>query len=255
MASRGGSRTVIGDLVERATAAPPKQLHGVMLAWLSERVGCDSAIFVPTLDRKLRPVERNKGAFIHLHRLYEVDPQRYLPGLRKSRAALGRDRMYVDTDVYSSSERRNLPFYADIIRPQGITSQLVIAIDFHGRRRGTIHLCRHRPVSGIGASLGAARVQPGHRAQPAPRDLPQARRVQPHRARLRARGRPGLAHRNRVRREAPRKWKRPKRDAPCLRPQHVAAGDMREIRLESRQDPRGPSVQRDDGESAQRPGR
>lgn len=53
----------------------------------------------------------------------------------------------------SSSERRNLPFYADIIRPQGITSQLVIAIDFHGGRRGTIHLCRHGPVSRIGSSL------------------------------------------------------------------------------------------------------
>ena len=61
--------------------------------------------------------------------------------------------MYVDTDVYSSSERRNLPFYADIIRPQGITSQLVIAIEFHGLRRGTIHLCRHGPVRGIGSSL------------------------------------------------------------------------------------------------------
>jgi len=144
---------VVGELVERVAGAAPPASHGVVLDWLIARVGCDSAIFVPALDRTLRPVQRNKGAFLYLHGLYARDPRRYQPGLQRGHAALARDRLYVDLDVYSSRERCELPFYADIIRPQRISSQLVIAVDFHGRRRGTIHLCRHGSVRRFGSSL------------------------------------------------------------------------------------------------------
>lgn len=149
----GMSEFSVGELIERVAGTAPVELHGVVLDWLIGQVGCDSAIFVPALDRKLRPVERNKGAFLHLHGLYARDPKRYQPGLQRGHAALGRDRLYVDLDVYSSRERSELPFYADIVRPQRISSQLVIAVDFHGCRRATIHLCRHGAALRFGSSL------------------------------------------------------------------------------------------------------
>lgn len=147
------SRSLIGELVERTASLRPGDICGAMLDWLSADVGCDSVIFVPALDRRMRPVERNKQAFIHLHELYAREPQRYRPGMRKGHAALAHDRAYIDNDVYSSSERRELPFYADIIRPQRISSQLILALDFHGRRRATIHLCRHGPVQRFHGSV------------------------------------------------------------------------------------------------------
>ncbi len=137
-------RLIVGELVERVTGTPPDQFHGAILDWLTASIGCDSALFMPAPDRKIRPVERNKGAFVQR---FLDGAQRYQTCLKKSIGALKRDGLFVDVDVYSNDERENLPFYAEVIRPQGISSQLVMGIWFQRRHRGTLHLCRHGLVS------------------------------------------------------------------------------------------------------------
>jgi len=143
-------RCVVGELMERVTGAAPDQFHGAILDWLTAQVGCDSSVFMPAPDRGLPPVERNKDAFV---RRFLQGLPRYLPCLRKSIAAVKRDGVFVDHDVYSCDERQNLPFYAEVIRPQGISSQLVIGISFQRRYRGTFHLCRHGQVGAFRSSI------------------------------------------------------------------------------------------------------
>jgi len=130
--------------MERVTAAPPDRVHSEILDWLSARVGCDSSLFMPAPDRKIRPVQRNKDAFL---KHFLGGRQRYQHCLNKGIVTIKREGMFVDVDVYSSDERRKLPFYADIIRPQGISSQLVIGVSFHERYGGTLFLCRHGAAS------------------------------------------------------------------------------------------------------------
>jgi DNA-binding CsgD family transcriptional regulator len=102
---------------------------------------------MPAPDRRIPPTEHNKEGFNHLARLYVEDMGHYQPSLNKSVQALRKEGIYIDNEVYSSTERRELPFYADIIAPQGISSQLIVGTYFHGAYRGTYYLSRHRPVN------------------------------------------------------------------------------------------------------------
>jgi DNA-binding CsgD family transcriptional regulator len=134
---------VIPQLLELAAAAPDvRSFRRGALAHLARTIGCESAIYLSYPDDD-RATDFNKGGFIHLHRRLLIDPRTYAAGLRKGRAATDTLGAYVDNDVYTAMERRNLPFYAEMIRPQGITSQLIGAVRFRGERIGTVHLCRH----------------------------------------------------------------------------------------------------------------
>jgi DNA-binding CsgD family transcriptional regulator len=153
------SRRLVGELVERVSASPPGAAPGALLAWLSTCVGCDSSVFMPAPDRQTSPTEHNKEQFRHLVKLYVDEPHRYLPSEAKCIQAIKKEGICIDNDVYSSSERRELPFYADIIRPQGITSQLVIGLYFHGKYRGDFYLSRHGPVTRFRSST-VERIRP-----------------------------------------------------------------------------------------------
>lgn len=139
----GWRRAVVEEMFDSAQRAPIASLHHTMIERLAQRVGCDSAILVPAVERRLPPSAVNKGPFLKLHRLYYEQPQRYTAGLVKGRLAAAKLGAFIDTDVYSSSERRELPFYADIVRPQRITSQIVATLGFRGASSAAIHLCRH----------------------------------------------------------------------------------------------------------------
>jgi DNA-binding CsgD family transcriptional regulator len=153
------SRRLVGELVERVSASAPGAGPGTLLAWLSTCVGCDSSVFMPSPDRRIPPTEYNKEGFSHLSKLYVDEAPRYQPSLAKCVKTLRRDGIYVDNDVYSSSERRELPFYADIIRPQGITSQLIIGIYLHGVHRGAFYLSKHGPVTRFRSTM-VERIRP-----------------------------------------------------------------------------------------------
>src|SRR5258706_11470720 len=103
-------RLIVGELMERVTGASPDQFHAAILEWLTASVGCDSSVFMPAPDRKLPPIERNKDTFVQ--RFLHGAP-RYQLCLKKGIAALKRDGLFMDHDVYSSDERQKLPFYAE----------------------------------------------------------------------------------------------------------------------------------------------
>jgi DNA-binding CsgD family transcriptional regulator len=149
----------VGELVERVSESTPGAAPGTLLTWLSTCVGCDSSVFMPAPDRRIAPTEYNKQGFSHLAQLYVDEAPRYQRSLIKCARVIRKDGIYVDNDVYSSSERRELPFYADIIRPQGITSQLIIGIYFHGVYRGAFYLSRHGPVTRFRSTM-VERIRP-----------------------------------------------------------------------------------------------
>jgi DNA-binding CsgD family transcriptional regulator len=106
----------------------------------------DSAVYVPLSHPQGGPasLNRDEPETARYHGLFVARPAYYGPSLEKGRlVADANGGVYVDTLVYSARERDALPFFADIVRPQKIRSQIVLMVSFHGRSRGSIHLCRH----------------------------------------------------------------------------------------------------------------
>ena len=132
-----------GALAEVARSCPDASaLRQWTLAQISALLPFDSAIFLGArLDEA--PSSINKEEFRHLYWNYARNPERYRRGLgRGARAAQARG-AYLDTEVFSADERRNLPLYAEMVRPQRIASQIVAWPTFRGRSTGMIYLCRH----------------------------------------------------------------------------------------------------------------
>jgi DNA-binding CsgD family transcriptional regulator len=138
---------VLGEILEcaRSRSTLP-ELHLSILSGLRKIAGWDSAIFVPTPSRNEPVAQVNKERFIHLvpqilhARRFVEDKERMLSAAQKNGG------LCIDTELYSAYERRNLPFFAEVMRPQGITSRICIALDFGGTQTATIHLCRHSQV-------------------------------------------------------------------------------------------------------------
>lgn len=133
-----------GALTEKArSCSDSSALRQWTLAQIAGLLPFDSAIFLsPRLAEA--PSMVNKAEFRHLYWNYARNPERYRRGLAKgARAAGALGGAYLDTDVFSASERRNLPLYVEMVRPQGIASQIVARPTFHGRSIGLVYLCRH----------------------------------------------------------------------------------------------------------------
>jgi DNA-binding NarL/FixJ family response regulator len=135
------------DLVARELAeagqagtVSPAFLHTV-LEVLGRLAPFDSAILVKPPSKPIAQI--NKREFIHLHRLLTDSPRIYGPGLLKGLNARERLGAFIDRDIYSASERRNLPFYRDIIGPQQISAMLSGSICYRGRQQAIFYLCRH----------------------------------------------------------------------------------------------------------------
>jgi DNA-binding CsgD family transcriptional regulator len=134
----------VQDFVARAQVAASLQDVELDALRMLERVaGFDSAIYVELWPQIGSSASINKEPYAHLLARYRAKPERYQPSLQKGRLVARAVGAYVDTDVYSGRERDRLPFFAEIIRPQGIRGQLVAAVSFNGRQIGSIHLCRH----------------------------------------------------------------------------------------------------------------
>lgn len=135
--------SIISDIVSDAQAcADSNELRRRVLARLGGPFAFDSAIVLPVRPDIGQPASVGKerkviSQFLAQRERYELDTQK---GWQAARASGG---AFIDTEVYSLQERLNLPFFAEIIRPQGITSQLVAHITFQQRKTCIIHLCRH----------------------------------------------------------------------------------------------------------------
>jgi DNA-binding CsgD family transcriptional regulator len=135
---------VFDELVAQADACSSRErFRMVVLEQLGRLAPFDSAVFLPrsTIDRPTTINKTPRHAEIYRH--FRVREASYQRDLARAHAAAARDGAYLDSDVYSLAERDRLPFFGDILRPQGITSRLVAHVRFRGQVTATVHLCRH----------------------------------------------------------------------------------------------------------------
>ena len=135
--------SIISGIVSDAQdCADAYELRARVLERLARPFAFDSAIIVPVRSDVGLPASVGKDRkvimqFLAERERYELDTRK---GWLAARAGGGG---FIDTDVYTLDERLNLPFFAEIIRPQGITSQLVAHVTFQERKTCILHLCRH----------------------------------------------------------------------------------------------------------------
>jgi DNA-binding CsgD family transcriptional regulator len=135
---------------EAQTLTNTAVLPGLILQRLQPVLGFDSAMCMG-LGAERRPLgQLNKEQHQHLARRVVEEPALFEPDLRRARtAALLAQDAYLDAQVFTAAERRNLPFFAEVIQPQGITSQLVGYLRFRDQPLAALHLCRHGPGRGF----------------------------------------------------------------------------------------------------------
>lgn len=110
----------------------------------------DSALFLP-----LGPRGQVTGAptslrapGIERYRLYAARPERYRPwAVRSLVIATACRGAYADNHAFSRADRERLPFYVDIVNPQGISKQVVAHLTFRGQITASVHLRRHGRTS------------------------------------------------------------------------------------------------------------
>jgi DNA-binding CsgD family transcriptional regulator len=113
----------------------------------------DSAILVPRPLDASGPVALNRDpSHRRIYRRLLVDAPRLTAGMEKgaTAAARGRD-AYLDTEVFSLAERNHLPFYAEVVRPQNISSQIVSWVSFRRNCSALLFVCRHGRATPFGA--------------------------------------------------------------------------------------------------------
>lgn len=141
------ARTLI-DEAEAASSHDDLRLR--MLRRLQIVVGFDTAVFLDPRPEGGRPIPVNKERASYFFGLYASNPRRYQRRLHPMLdAVVGIQGACLDTKVFSARDRDRLPFYADIVRPQGIRSQLIARTAFRGTETGLIYLCRHGRVGGF----------------------------------------------------------------------------------------------------------
>lgn len=125
-------------------------LRAHVLELLDQVAPSETAMFLPLSRHGIArsPVARNKPlAALARHGLYTADPTRYAEWALRSREMTSAQRgAYRDAEAFSREYRERCLFYAEIVRPQGITNQIVAAVTFRGARTGSIHLERHGPA-------------------------------------------------------------------------------------------------------------
>jgi DNA-binding CsgD family transcriptional regulator len=137
--------------------ADPRAARLRTLELLKSVAPFDSAIFLCGPNLGALPVSINKPQVGHFHGQYLARRDHYWTELAPARAVADKHGgVYIDTSVFSANERGRLSFFQEIIRPQGITSQVAMRLEFRGRMVGLIHLCRNARGRGFGQREGDA---------------------------------------------------------------------------------------------------
>lgn len=112
------------------------------LITLGELVGCDQAIFAePSADDPL--TTRNvDAAALRIIQDCERHFDRYMPEVAPIMAEARRSRGVIDREFFSTSERSRSSFYADFVRPQGLSSMLVLLPQWQGNVLGMVRIER-----------------------------------------------------------------------------------------------------------------
>lgn len=139
------AQKLVCELAEEAQQLEDARMFPArVLDRLEQTVGFDSAMCLPLQGPRRPLASKNKEPYVRFLHRYASEPRRFEEDLVRGRAAARAGRgAYIDTQVFSANERRELPFFAEIIRPQNIRSQLVTLISFRGEMLAAMHLCRH----------------------------------------------------------------------------------------------------------------
>lgn len=139
------AQKLVCELAEEAqTLEDPRRFPERVLVRVAALVGCDAAICLPLDGPRRALAQVNKGSYRKFLSRYAADPPRFEKDLARGRAAAAASNgAYLDSDVFTARERRELPFFAEIARPQGITSQVVALVRFRQHSFAVMHLERH----------------------------------------------------------------------------------------------------------------
>lgn len=148
--------TLAPRLYDLLQHVPTREAFAVeLLDELCRLVGADRAVFadyagLPSLDTLSitsaagAPLASYGFNPVEYARFQEV--QRHIPvalhDFERIHADLRRTGACVDTDTFSLKERRTLPFYREIMAPQGVRSNLGLWIPFRGRPLGLVRFDR-----------------------------------------------------------------------------------------------------------------
>ena len=125
----------------RAAAGAPA-FRAEVLAAYRELVPYDSAVFTdPDRNDPLTAVDVDL-AQLELIRECERNFSRYACDLRKAFEAARREGGFLDGEVFSARERRELPVFCEIVRPQGTRWTLALVPRWRGTSLGMIRLER-----------------------------------------------------------------------------------------------------------------
>jgi DNA-binding CsgD family transcriptional regulator len=105
------------------------------LEHLRDVVGFDDGYFMPFTQEFFTLAAPYMASF--------VENPSYAPDLHPAVRAAGWPGSYIDTEVYSARDRDRLPLYRELLRPAGMTSQIVALLRCAGRLNGALHLNRH----------------------------------------------------------------------------------------------------------------
>lgn len=127
----------IGRLISDFTESSGiEHFEEVSLWHLRDVFGCDGAYFA-TIGPRF--VESTWPGFLRIL----ADPQRYDPEQTKATEIVARfGPAFIDTEAYSPRERDRSLIVHEILRPAGISSLVMAAMQLAGRTTGVIHLLR-----------------------------------------------------------------------------------------------------------------
>jgi DNA-binding CsgD family transcriptional regulator len=135
---------VTSELVAGANACDgAERLRELALEQLGRLAPFDSAVFLPRSPVD-RPTLKNKPpGHGEIYRHFRLNWPSYERELGRAHAIMAIDGAYLDSEIYSLGERDGMSFFGDILRPQGITSRLVVQVAFRGHVAAVVNLCRH----------------------------------------------------------------------------------------------------------------
>jgi DNA-binding CsgD family transcriptional regulator len=146
----GVSQNLAVELALRARDAPDAPaFRREVLDVYRGLIPYDTAVFTePVRSAPITTVDVDSAAF-QLITHCERNFARYEPDLRRPLEVARRVGGFVDHEVYSSRDRRELPIYCEMVKPQRVRSILLLLPAWKGNVLGMIRLERHgaRPFS------------------------------------------------------------------------------------------------------------
>jgi DNA-binding CsgD family transcriptional regulator len=132
----GSVERTIGSLLGAASEiVDATELPAIVQQHLQVVLPSDEIYFAPFGPRYFAETAPFYRAYAQRLPAFEKD-------LTRARAVMAREGGFVDVEVYSERERANLPAFAELVRPERISSMLMAPVHCNGAASGTVTLLR-----------------------------------------------------------------------------------------------------------------